>query len=372
MFFGFKIGGGAPSCQRSSGRTPLLAAAAGSLIALGAISAIGSGCSAPLYDPSTPQGLAAIIDRTHKAVTNGNCSEAIATIEPAYNSEYSTNEVRMARASAHACAAQINFFRMAEDLATHSLVGSDFWKTLSELAFAVNPDDLDPRAASGKRAIDALLAAIKPGKVISNSHRIETDEFNIGSMLASDRDANANLYLILTTMTTLGILQNRYSAPSSTTFEKAHPLGYTVGQPKGWVVTTGLNAAVSEDGCAFASGFLNMIDAIDGLGADLGGSTGESLRAVSTAYNVALAQACDAGCNGTSGVFSVGGENIDFTDTGCNLGVGACVGDGVRACPIELRNRMSCTGVVTNRASCAAAGIVQFINEHTTMGWLGP
>ena len=70
-----------------------------------------SSCAAPREDPLTAVGKQSIIYKVNAALTAGDCTSAIISIEPLYNSPSSDDEVRRLRASAHACKAGSIFSR---------------------------------------------------------------------------------------------------------------------------------------------------------------------------------------------------------------------------------------------------------------------
>src|SRR5258707_1159543 len=119
---------------------------------------VGSGCGAPAYDGGTTQGKQAILDATNIALSTRDCAAAIAQIDPLYSSANVDNPVRMARASAYACAAHVNFFSLLGSLATHTdeLSGAQFWNLLTQL-FPSSASDASDRVVEGAMgAIDAL------------------------------------------------------------------------------------------------------------------------------------------------------------------------------------------------------------------------
>lgn len=307
-----------------------------------------SACSAPRMDIKTALGRRAIIDAVHVALNRGDCADAIDLIEPLYNSKYSSDEARFARAAAHACNANIEFFPLVSRLAEVETDGSDFFVTLTELF----PSTLEDSAAeSGWYASDALMAILKKGAVIGSANMLNPDTYNVGSLLGKDRDVNANMYLALTSMATMGALQNRYSAPDPTTFKKTQVLGYTVAATAGWADPVNL----TEEGCAYGSSMLNMLDAIEQVASDLEGQAiGVTLGNLATAFDAAIDAACESGCNGTF-------------PTGCGFAPGSC-----STCPTALRDRGSCEATTTDINSCAAAGIAHFVNTDATVGWQGP
>lgn len=312
-------------------------------------------------------GRQAAIDSANKALTNRDCTGAIAIIEPWYNSENSNDEVRMVYASAHGCNAGINFFEFVGDLLESPPVMTELWTTIAKVFYSNNQPLLDKRIESTRRAIEALLAVKTYGAIVAPIDLINPSSFNPGSLLAFDRTADSNFYNAIVSMASIGALQSRYSDPDSATGSKGRVLGYTLATTAGWADATN----IAGDGCQFAASLLNMVDSIEQIAINPGGNGGRALADMISPLTPHLPDICNAGCRGNAAAV-INGETIDFSGTGCAFADDQCEGSGARACPVELRNRASCTGVVSNRASCAAAGIARFVNEHTLLGWPGP
>lgn len=317
---------------------------------------VAGGCSSNKFDCSTIEGKAAVIDATHLALTAGNCEEAVSTIEGCYNSEHSDNQVRLARASAQACAAGVSdFLGMSADLVSNRLdavtgEGSHFWRTATKLFHLTDADTLDDRVEAARLATDALMATIKSGKTISSSYLINEDTDNEGSLRPSDREDDANIFQIYVSTAAIGALQSRYSSPNTSSWTKGREVGYKSTQTDGWEDAT----KVAGDGCMYAASILNLVDALGEVQPKLSGALQSSLSNV-LSLKSALNAACEAGCDGT------------FPVTGCALASGSC-----SPCPTSLRNYGSCTGSIADKNSCAAAGIAYLINNDTDFGWLGP
>ena len=300
-----------------------------------------SACSVPRYDPATEEGKRGIIDAVNIALTQGDCSKAVELIEPLYNSKYTDNEVRLLRASAHACNAGVQFFPLVGELISSNIVGSGFWMTMARL-FPSKINDI--KVESGWFATDALMATLKGGTVLIPSTTINSGTDNPGSIKGQDRTNDANLFTFFVSLSTIGALQNRYSATNPSNYHKTQVLGYTAAKPQGWA----LPANMTEEGCSFASALLNMVDSTANI--TNAGLLQNAFSAISN-LGVAFDAACEAGCTGA-------------LPTGCTFPAGSCA-----SCPISLRKRDSCTPVDTDINSCAAAGIISFINTDPTLGW---
>ncbi len=301
-----------------------------------------SACGKDRLTCSTEEGRRAIVAEVDQSLSQQQCAEALATIEEYYpRSGCGTDEIRTARASANACAANVNFFTLVDGLANSNLLGDELWISLTRLF----PSSLnDQRVIGGQNALDSLFALRQPGVLTPPEYVINSATEHPGTLLAGQRTADANLYGMLVSMSLIGSLQNRFGAPSAT-FRKTQKLGATAGNPNGWEVAT----SVDVNACTYAGSILTLFDSIGQLGTtlgtSLGGSAGSALVTAASTFSSALNFACDDGCDA------------------CGLPAGTC-----SVCPVTLRNRYACTGVATDAATCAAAGIVEFINT-SPVGW---
>jgi hypothetical protein len=324
--------------------------------------ALASGCSAPRFDGCTLEGKAAIIDEVHKALNSEDCATAIAQIEGVYASECTSNEIRYARAAAQACAAGMsNTFRFVGQLAENSgsLGGATFWKVMTQLFYSSDTDTLDTRVQAGWNATDALQSMLQLGAVVASANQVNADTFNVGSTIPADRLADANAYLIFVSMAMIGSIQSRYGGPNPSTFGRGQTLGATVANPDGWTKAT----SVDETACSYASSVVNMLDGINEVTGLLSGTLKNSLESISGAFSAQIADACNAGCRG-------GMHNgVNYAITGCSFADDICEGTDETPCVSALRDRTSCTGQVSNRATCAAAGIARFVSADPFVGW---
>jgi hypothetical protein len=309
----------------------------------GIVLALGlSACGGKKYSCDSDTGRAAIISEVNKFLSDQNCASALAVVEYYYPQEgCGTDEIRQARASANACAANINFFQLITDLGESDLVGSELWVSLTRLFPSTVTDQ---RVTGGQNALDSLFAIRVPGSLTPPQYIINASSVNPGSLVAAHRTSDSNIYSMLVSMSLVGALQNRYGAPDGT-YHKTQKLGATAGNANGWEVVT----SVDVNACTYTGSVLTMFDSItqvsDVIGTALGGSVGSSLVTAATTYTAFLNAACDAGCQA------------------CGFPAGTCT-----PCPITLRNRYSCTGVATDQASCAATGIANFMNTNV-LGW---
>lgn len=324
-------------------------------------------CAIPGNDLNTAAGRQNILESTHKALSTGDCTRAIGLIEPLYNSVHSNDAVRLAYASAHGCNAGINFFALLDIFVAAPPIGTAFWTTMAETFYHTDLNLLDMRVESARRATQSLFSVLGYGVVVPLANQFNWGSFNPGSLMAIDRSADSNLYNVLVSAARIGALQNRYSAPDTVTWNKTQVVGYTVAAPAGWADAT----RTADHGCQFASSFLNFIDSVDQIAVNPGGSSGAAIATVTAAMKPVIGEACNYGCQGNAAglINSVPNQTIDFSGTGCAFADNLCAGTVANPCPQELRDAASCTGLVSNRASCAAAGIARFVNTHATLGW---
>lgn len=276
---------------------------------------------------------AGVIDAVNRALSVQDCGTALQQIQPIYESADSDNEIRLAAASVYGCFAGIQILPLIQDLIDFNgdLGGAGFWEFLAkEFPSTATPaDDKKPQAAMN--GLDALFAATKSGIIILPSSLVNQKTFNPGSILSSDRVDDSNSYLPFMSMALIGTLQNRYGSPDSNHHQ-------TVLLP--WEDPT----KIKGDGCAFASGLLNLLDGMQFVAKS-------ATSQVSTVYNkinTFLSTALDAGCS-----------------VGCTLCGGSV---SCSTCPTSLRDRTSCAGTNTDTTSCAASGIIKFVNTS----WQGP
>lgn len=328
-------------------------------------------CSAPRFDQSTLAGKAAILDAVNVALSKEDCSSAITAVEELYNSIYTDNRVRLARASAYACRAGLgNFFQFIGKLADPTnyplapvpAEGAYFWRSMAKIfylettndagAAVVDTNNLNVRLQASWNATDALLASLKiPWTAIPLSSRVNTETNNVGSLNAGDRTDDSNLYLIFVSMSTIGILEDLYgyvatTPPNQTTFKKGQKLAASTWPANGWETA----ANVDVYGCSYAASILNLKDSITSVSASLPtGTLKTSLTAIS--------------------------DILDNFDATCSAACTVC-GYSCSECPRFLRSRDSCAADATSTndeiARCAAAAIATLVNTSAVVGWVGP
>lgn len=302
-----------------------------------------SSCGSPEFSCDSDEGRRAIVAEVDQYLSSQDCTRALALIETYYPLPgCAADDIRQARAAANACAANINFFQLASDLGSNDIVGNAIWVTLTQLF----PSSLtDQRLTGGQNAMDALFAIRRPGTLTPPQYLINSTSANPGTLVAAHRTEDSNTYSMLVAMALIGSLQNRYGAPLAN-YHRGQKMGTSASFPNGWETV----GAVDVNACTYASAILTLFDSILQIGPTLTsslGSTGVTLVASATAFTTLLSVACDAGC------------------VTCGFAAGSCT-----TCPIELRDRNSCTGIATDKASCSAAGIAQFMNSTPAgFGW---
>lgn len=301
-----------------------------------------AGCGGGELTCSTEHGRQAIVKEVDADLSKADCTSALSVIETYYpQQDCATDEIRLARASANACIANVNFFQFVSDLGNNSIIGSDLWVTLTKLFPSASSDQ---RVTGAQNALDALFAIKIPGTIDPPASIINGTTPHPGTLVASHRTEDSNIYGMIVSMAAVGALQNRYGAPAAN-WHKTQKLGQTTGNPNGWEDAT----QVDVYACTYAGAVLTLVDSIvqvsSSIGSSFGSSIGGDLTAAATTYSLLFNAACDAGC------------------TACGLGAGTC-----DPCPITLRNRNSCTGLATDVNSCAAAGIASFMDTNA-LGW---
>lgn len=282
------------------------------------------GCAAANYDPTTALGKQALLDSAQLQLNQSDCSGAVATLSPLFNSINTDNSVRMMMASAYGCAAGINIFKFIGDIAQTptGIAPPGMWAFLATEFPSTTADDAAEGAQAGE---DALASVIAPGTVVLLNEEFNTTTFNPGAYDPNSRLSNANAYLFFMSMAAIGTLENRDGS----------------GNQLPWTSAT----AVDDDGCAYGSAIVNYADALAALAGTLPGSLGTSINSALSLVQQAVGDGCAAGC------------------LLCGLGT-SCPGTLIGGCPMTLRYRASCTGTATDPNSCAVAGLVTAVNSQ--------
>ena len=326
--------------------------------ALAALTLAFSACGSHSLDPSDPVDKQGIIDATNNALNSGDCLTALNTILPLYNSAYTDNTVRMVAASAYGCHAHINFINVINALSSApNLGGSGFFEFAQQTFLSTLGQDKVVEGAG--LGTDALMAVMTPGQVIVPQFEINIATPNPGSLIVTDRIQDSNMYLMMMSLALIGGVESRDGAPLAN-HHKGAPMPWTQSD------ASGMNA----DGCAYASALLNFGDALKTTLNAIAGNAQSAFQQISTGFVQTLDQACAIGCQNIpvpNGTPLLNPSGVWPTDN-CTAAVPCTNATG---CPISLRNRNSCTQLTSDVNSCAAAGIVNFVN-NSSVGWQGP
>jgi hypothetical protein len=315
------------------------------IVLFGALALLACACGKPALDPNTTVGQAAIIDQTNIYLTTGDCTDALITILPLYNSSNTNNEVRMLTASAYACESGVNFFTVLTNMTTDAnTLSGTFWGYFAQLF----PSTLSDKVVeSSGYAMNTLMTVLIPGQVILPSDLLYTTTVNPASLNFNDRTGDSNIYMLMVSMAAVGGTESRYGNPNSTYHPQSNPpLPFNDNVSK-----------MTDEGCIYAAGVLNFLDSIGPASAVLSSDVATILNQISSEVSEStLDAACDYGCRGTTpplGVYNTG----NWVPTGCSIAAGCS------KCPTSMRDYTQChPNVANDPAACAAAGIANFVN----------
>lgn len=303
---------------------------------------LGTGCQLD-FDLNSKSGREGLLEQVSRLITKGDCAGAVALIKPLYDSANTDNRVRLMMASAYGCFAKVNVFKVASEMALNSseIAGTGFWNLITRLYYPSNLGDSQLEGAV--LGVDAVLSVLRTGILVNPAYAVDSGSVNPKSLLPSDREGDANLYMAFIAMAGVGGTQARFGNPDPTTGAKGNDLPWETA------------ATMTQDGCNYASSMIQMVEGMDAVIPLLDGAIQDSLTSVVDAFKDQIYDACNIGC-----------QNIDppggWVPSGCTV-VTPC-----ETCPIALRNRLTCTPQTTNQSSCAAAGVINFIN-HSPLGW---
>jgi hypothetical protein len=306
-------------------------------------------CGQPALDPSSAVGKEAIIDQTNNDLTTGDCSDALVTILPLYNSAYTDNQVRMLTASAYACEAGVNFFSTLTNITLDaSTLTGTFWGFFAQLFPSVATDKV---VESAGYSMDTLMTPLIPGQVILPSDMTNATSSNPGSLNFSDRIGDSNIYMLMVSMAAIGGAESRYGNPNSTFHPQNNPpLPFNDNVTK-----------MTDQGCIYAAGILNFFDSIGPASAVLSSSVANVLNQI-TAVSVSqyFDTACDYGCKGT---MPSGADGLALNPTNKWNATGCSIAAGCGGCPKYLRDYTQChPNVANDPGACAAAGLANLVN----------
>src|SRR5271154_4097803 len=106
------------------------------------------------------------IDTANNYLTTGDCSDALTTILPVYNSSASNNQVRLITASAYGCDAEVNFFQVITNLGLdgNTLTTASLLGYLSQIFPSTTADKVVESAGYG---MEVLLTTLTAGEVVA-------------------------------------------------------------------------------------------------------------------------------------------------------------------------------------------------------------
>ena len=329
-------------------------------------------CGVPAPDPSTAQGKAQILFDVNSDLNVSDCPDALNEITPLYNSTNTDNTVRMAMASVYACFAGFNFFdfisKASSAGASLATPGALFDLLAQEFPSNSPADKVVESAGDG---IDALMASLNPGEVLIANDLINTTTTNEGSLLYTDRTTDSNSYLFFVSLAAMGGEENRQGATAA-----GKPTG---NPPLQWTAYN--DPEMSTDGIAYASALVNFADAVASI-PDSSASTSPppsptnvlafiayilnkatSLANGGASFAQTIDQACVAGCTNSQ-------PGPGFLNANAKWVLNTCggVNTGCSACPLLLRYRFNSSGTTGDGTSCAAAGVINFVNS-SAMAW---
>lgn len=181
-----------------------------------------SGCG-NRYDIGNEQGRNSRIDDANFFLSEGLCDEALDAINPLFNSAYNTDQVRIIKASAHACKAGFNFLTLASNLSGASDVFAALAKTMTTSS-----------------SISSIYDA--------------TDVLTFGGTItsASGRSKDINTYMVFVQMGVIGEVLRKYGNPSSTGGQQT-ALAYTADGNSANDTLSNLDACALESAFAIIS-----------------------------------------------------------------------------------------------------------------------
>jgi hypothetical protein len=322
-----------------------------------AVAIVLSACGEPAMDPNSTVGAQAIIDQTNIYLTNGDCSDAISTILPLYNSSNTSNEVRMIAASAYACDAKVNFFGTITNIGNAGgvLSAGNFFGFFADLFQSTSEDKV---VESSGYAMNILMTAIPSGTVILPSDETNSTSDNPGSLNVADRTVDSDIYLLLVSMAAIGGNESRYGNPNASFLpQNSPPLPFDDNVTK-----------MTDQGCIYAAGLLNFFDSISYAASSLTSSAQSVINQI-TSYQVGghtidwttvLNLACNYGCLGTT---PAGADALILNPSGTWNATGCSIAGGCTTCPTDLRDYTTChPNVANDPGGCAAAGLANLVN----------
>jgi hypothetical protein len=293
---------------------------------------------------------AQVVSNVTIALNANDCSVALLAALPTYQSKDSTNAVRFSTAQAYACNANVNFFDLLSSLKTLSgLTGTGAFVKILVNAFPSVETPIDDKIPQNAiNSLDALFAMVRKEAVLTPTYTIYPSSYNPGSLIRSDRESDANFFMVFVSMSLMGSLLYRYGKPDSNNNKTVSILPWAlavdpssaasvaaiVGSVTGIPWST--QGTIAQDGCAIVSGFLNFVDGLDEV--------------------IAIATESSGGYSG----FSTALQSV--LNVGCVAGCLACGITTCTECPKTLRHYSACNNTAGDLNTCAALGLLSAIN----------
>jgi hypothetical protein len=288
------------------------------------------------------------------ALTNGDCNGAYALSSRLYSSPYSTNEIRMAHASALGCKADIQMF-----VAISKFNNFGSGNFIGQFTTIFNSDFNDQRLESAWLALDALQSVLNSGTVVGAADQILPAGYNPGSVISSDRSDSSNVFNLFVSMAIIGDSLARFGRPDLANNHTA------LVQHLPWQTQGAVMADTTGSACGLAAGFLNLFDSFDEIAGQLNPSA-------ASAMNVVISKIRSPILDGpyvdpiTSTTFNIGGNSQCLTDMAADPVTNPVRVELCRAAKARLRYRGACT---ENKANASyAAGIIMAVDQLWALG----
>ena len=178
------------------------------------------------YDLSTERGRRARIDDANYHLSRGECGAAAEAIDPLYSSVHVSDEVRIIKASCHACFARFNMLTMISNLSSNS----NYFKAVAK--------SMDNAVGDGARA--HLFRAVD---VLTRSGTV---------MNGGDRTRSENGYMVFLQLGVIGAILRNYGAPTSDGSQGTDLIYDDATNPAGEMA--------NEDACALAGAYSFISD----------------------------------------------------------------------------------------------------------------
>jgi len=201
----------------------LLAALLFGLIGLLSLSACGN-----RFDLSTERGRQSRIDEANFYLSYGNCAGALEAINHVYESSHVNEDVRLIKASAHACAGTFNLLTLLSSLDG----ATDYYAAVAKAH----------KNSSSDGAVGAMFIA---SNVLTENNT---------KMNASQRTISVNNYIIFIQLGIVGTILRKYGAPTSTGAQTIDLVYTTGGNPPGEMDNT--------DACALGAALSTFSDSM--------------------------------------------------------------------------------------------------------------